>query len=96
MAMSAPATVTIVSPRTATARIDSGSSSAGTSGEPSASRHTRTVLSSPPLTITGVPSGRHRLHRAVVAAQRLPDGGAVARPSDLQRWPDYTYLAAAR
>ena len=98
-------------------------------GVPSASRHTRTVPSSPPLMMTGVPSGsapaataytqpswpvsgsptgvpsaspphphravaaaadddrgavrqrpgRHRVHRAVVAGQRLADRGAVGQ-----------------
>ena len=96
---------------------------------PSAGRHTRTVPSSPPLMMTGVPSGsapaataftgpswpvsgsptgvpsagpphphravaaaadddrgavrqrpgRHRVHRAVVAGQRLADRGAVGQ-----------------
>ena len=50
-------------------------------GVPSASRHTRTVPSSPPLMMTGVPSGSAPAATArtfpVVAGQRLPDRGAV-------------------
>jgi hypothetical protein len=52
---------------------------------PSASRHTRTLPSPPPLTMTGVPSGstdRHRIHHADVTGQRLPDRGAIRQPPD--------------
>ena len=52
-------------------------------GVPSASRHTRTVPSPPPLMMTGVPSGSAPAATAdtaaVVAGQRLADRGAVGQ-----------------
>ena len=56
---------------------DSGRYSGGTTGVPSASRHTRTVPSAPPLMMTGVPSGsarRHRRHRAAWPFSGSPTG----------------------
>ena len=53
-------------------------------GVPSASRHTRTVPSAAAAdddrgAVRQRP-GRHRIHRAGVAVQRLPDRGAVGQP----------------
>ena len=81
--MSAAVAVTMTSPRRATARTDPDRPSEGTSGVPSASRHTRTVpsLSPPPLTMTGVPSGKAPTATACTLPTWPVSGSPTGAPS---------------
>ena len=62
-------------------RTGAASRSRSESGVPSASRHTRTVRSRPPLTITGVPSGSAPTATARTASVWPLSGPPTGAPS---------------